>query len=692
MSGRWNIASIDGKYKIQKNDNTGTPIDYFTINSDGNIGINNSSPLNKLHINGDSFIDGNILTSNILGIVSESINYLKINNTENYNNNIFEIYGKTLLKGNLGIGNTNPQYKIDVSGTIKGTAFIGDGSNITNIHTSNITNGILKPERGGTGIGDVKISQILFGSSNNTITQNNNLLYNQNSGLLRATSFSGDGVLITNINASEITRGVLHPTKGGTGLDKYIINGGVLIGNIDGNNLQTISQSDILKWDININNNINSNILNIGGDIKLKIGSKILIGDNKLAYSDIGSYKTATRDSFGVLRLSTDFTIDSSSNISLTNGGTSSKWGLDPGNNGSIFFPSISSTTNKSVSIGGIEDLANSYRLNVYGDINTSNGVFKINGNNVIQNNSNIISDRINNFNLDSIIPPFYDNNGLEHINGGVLSKCFTFIDQDSSYTITSEPKSSSFTFKDKVTFLKGIRIDGDLDITGTNNAYTILNAIEIVSNIITAALKCNQQGSGDIFVFEKTGNVECILSDIGYLGIGRDISRSFNDTIIDQLGVITKIKPIERLHVVGNIIATGNITSYYSDERLKTFTSNITNSLEIIDSLSGYRYIPNELAIENGFKCENEIGLSAQQVQKVLPEIVKIAPFDSIKDENGKIISKSGNNYLTICYDRLGAVFVEAIKELNADMKKLKEENISLKEDIKNIKKVLNI
>jgi hypothetical protein len=102
---------------------------------------------------------------------------------------------------------------------------------------------------------------------------------------------------------------------------------------------------------------------------------------------------------------------------------------------------------------------------------------------------------------------------------------------------------------------------------------------------------------------------------------------------------------------------------------------------------------VPNDKALELGFTYENEIGLSAQQVQKVVPEIVKIAPFDTVKDiESGNLVSKSGEDYLTICYERLGAVFVEAIKELRQENKELKKEVNSLKKDIENIKNLIYI
>jgi hypothetical protein len=142
---------------------------------------------------------------------------------------------------------------------------------------------------------------------------------------------------------------------------------------------------------------------------------------------------------------------------------------------------------------------------------------------------------------------------------------------------------------------------------------------------------------------------------------------------------------PAQKLHVVGQIVATGDITAYYSDQRLKTNLGKISNPLEIINSLSGFRYTNNEVAKSLGYKEENiQIGLSAQEVQNVLPELVSLAPIDMEKDEKtGKIKSKSGENYLTVKYDKLVPVLVEAIKELN-------EQNKNKEEKIKNIDKEL--
>ena len=108
-----------------------------------------------------------------------------------------------------------------------------------------------------------------------------------------------------------------------------------------------------------------------------------------------------------------------------------------------------------------------------------------------------------------------------------------------------------------------------------------------------------------------------------------------------------------------GSIRATNNITAYYSDERLKTNLGNIENALEKVLSLNGFYYEANKTAQDLGYSVKREVGLSAQEVQRVLPEIVVPAPIDE--------------KYLTIHYDRVVPLLVEAIKELQAEIELLK-------------------
>jgi hypothetical protein len=112
----------------------------------------------------------------------------------------------------------------------------------------------------------------------------------------------------------------------------------------------------------------------------------------------------------------------------------------------------------------------------------------------------------------------------------------------------------------------------------------------------------------------------------------------------------------------------------------LKDSTSNIRNPIDLINKLNGFHYVPNNLAQQYGFKKINEIGLSAQEVQNILPEIVKLAPFDMMRDDYNNIVSKSGENYLTISYERMAPLFVESIKALKKEINELRLEIAELR------------
>jgi hypothetical protein len=119
-----------------------------------------------------------------------------------------------------------------------------------------------------------------------------------------------------------------------------------------------------------------------------------------------------------------------------------------------------------------------------------------------------------------------------------------------------------------------------------------------------------------------------------------------------------------------GTFMATGDIIAFYSDERLKENFEQLTGSLDVVKSLTGYRYNANTLAGSFGFDTTKvQVGLKAQEVQKVIPEAVQAAPFD-VDASTGK--SKSGEEYLTLKYERIVPHLIESIKELSAMVEKL--------------------
>ena len=109
-----------------------------------------------------------------------------------------------------------------------------------------------------------------------------------------------------------------------------------------------------------------------------------------------------------------------------------------------------------------------------------------------------------------------------------------------------------------------------------------------------------------------------------------------------------------------GEIRATNNITAYYSDDRLKNKLGNIENALDKVKNLTGFYYEANETAQALGYTIRKEVGLSAQTMQNVLPEIVTTAPIDE--------------QYLTIWYEKTVPLLVEAIKELANEVEEIKK------------------
>jgi hypothetical protein len=120
----------------------------------------------------------------------------------------------------------------------------------------------------------------------------------------------------------------------------------------------------------------------------------------------------------------------------------------------------------------------------------------------------------------------------------------------------------------------------------------------------------------------------------------------------------------------------TNQIVAYYSDERLKKKIGTIENALDKIDELTGFLYVENDLARSLGFNNPNvQTALSAQAVKRVQPEVVKPAPFDIAQREDGSEYSKSGEDYLTVDYEKLIPLLVEGIKELRKEINQLKGE-----------------
>jgi hypothetical protein len=126
------------------------------------------------------------------------------------------------------------------------------------------------------------------------------------------------------------------------------------------------------------------------------------------------------------------------------------------------------------------------------------------------------------------------------------------------------------------------------------------------------------------------------------------------NNYQVNSLGVGTGASG-----TAGEIRATNNITAFYSDERLKTKVGNIENALDKVKQIETMLYHANETAVALGYDASIiEVGVTAQSVQKVQPEVVVPAPID--------------DKYLTVRYEKLVPLLIEAIKELEAKVAQL--------------------
>ena len=115
----------------------------------------------------------------------------------------------------------------------------------------------------------------------------------------------------------------------------------------------------------------------------------------------------------------------------------------------------------------------------------------------------------------------------------------------------------------------------------------------------------------------------------------------------------------------LGEIRAANNITAYYSsDARLKENVVNIPDALSKVKSLNGVefdwtdKYLEEHGGEDGYFLRKHDVGIIAQELEQVLPEIVADRP----------------DGYKAVKYDRIVALLIEAIKELSEEVERLKE------------------
>jgi len=282
-----------------------------------------------------------------------------------------------------------------------------------------------------------------------------------------------------------------------------------------------------------------------------------------------------------------------------------------------------------------------------------------------------LTSDNLNDNTLFKFIKNNFYNNDL-NINGYIKASNVNNIDFEALRgridELTIGPKTNVVNTYNVNTFNVNNRLS-NLEIV-----YSYSNYISNVVPFIVIDNKVGIHNTRPRYELDVNGYINCSNLFINNSSFNNLTDGYIKYDINCNVGIGTSF-PLQRLHVVGNIISSGTITSSFSDIRLKDVICPLNNSLNIIKNLNGFKYKPNAIAKEMGCDLIEDIGLNAQEVNEYIPEIIKLAPIDMTVNERGEFVSKSGNNYLSIQYDRLIPYLVEAIKELTKEVEFLKEQ-----------------
>ena len=161
--------------------------------------------------------------------------------------------------------------------------------------------------------------------------------------------------------------------------------------------------------------------------------------------------------------------------------------------------------------------------------------------------------------------------------------------------------------------------------------------------------------GTGDDLQIYHNGSNSVIQNQTGNLRIEAKVGELALN-IVPDAGVslyFDNSKKLETLtggvSVTGDMTASGNVTAY-SDAKLKTDIHTINDALGIVGKLRGVNY----KWLSNG---QSDIGVIAQEVEEVIPEIVK-------ETEDGT---------KTVDYSRIVSVLINAVNELKQEVDELK-------------------
>jgi len=255
------------------------------------------------------------------------------------------------------------------------------------------------------------------------------------------------------------------------------------------------------------------------------------------------------------------------------------------------------------------------------------------------------------------------------NIKGGTTAGSLNLLNSDSTAYITvngstrlGTPNQISLITTTSIAFYTGssstkvmqILSSGNVNIGPTETASSSVTGPFVVTHTSSRFLTSSYEESA-VSLSAKNNN-----NNLETLRLAGDSIKFFNgtNTVGSQTMVILNsgnvginvTGPSYKLDVGGTIRATGDIIAY-SDIRVKENIKTIDNSLEKVSKLRGVEF--NKIG-DN----EKSIGVIAQEIEKVIPEVVK-------EDDEGM---------KSVAYGNISGLLIEAIKELKAEIEDLKK------------------
>jgi len=250
----------------------------------------------------------------------------------------------------------------------------------------------------------------------------------------------------------------------------------------------------------------------------------------------------------------------------------------------------------------------------------------------------------------------------------------------NSSQTLTlTGDATGTTTFNDLGDASLNVTINGN-NHTHSNSTILSIDASKILSGTISSLRLPNTIGSNTTGSAARCTGNSATASIADQVDIRSSASNNFYPLLWSIGDSLYTSRSILEASGTGNIRCSGDLTTSFSDERLKNVKEylNPTEALNNVCKWKKVRYTANDIAKEYGNydTSKVEIGLLANEIAEQYPEMVQNAPFDrNYNDE-----SISGENYKTLHYDRIVAIQAAAIEGLNIKLTQAINEIESLK------------